>query len=385
MAYSEKVMNIFKKITIKSPKTNQNIKLSSALTSDDPITKKMGEKKAKDIINKAKASKQEPQDKPNTDDMDDREFEDKYRYERDAHIRSFNDEERETIINKMADDSGVSIDDPIELVKVVRDKDEYGNASLGDIHKHIKDMADKDDGGSDKPKSELEKLDKEIKSTEANMNMYQFDYSDSRNQDMANDLSQKLRKLRADREKLVGSKDESDDSKKMTKKEAKQYVKENKKQVFEYVIKKIINEESQNLINEGTRWLVGIEQPNGKILSTYGHYDGYPEWAGKHLKKYYNNPAKAKELLKLGKSGISTIGPKIKGSKDHSFEKPDKGVTVFYGRDRGEKSKMTSNWRNRDAVKFDSGEEFGYIYNLKDKKWYYKSDYGNPQNWTELK
>ena len=145
MAYSEKVMNIFKKITIKSPKTNQNIKLSSALTSDDPITKKMGEKKAKDIINKAKASKQEPQDKPNTDDMDDREFEDKYRYERDAHIRSFNDEERETIINKMADDSGVSIDDPIELVKVVRDKDEYGNASLGDIHKHIKDMADKDD------------------------------------------------------------------------------------------------------------------------------------------------------------------------------------------------------------------------------------------------
>ena len=322
MAYSEKVMNIFKKITIKSPKTNQNIKLSSALTSDDPITKKMGEKKAKDIINKAKASKQEPQDKPNTDDMDDREFEDKYRYERDAHIRSFNDEERETIINKMADDSGVSIDDPIELVKVVRDKDEYGNASLGDIHKHITDMADKD---------------------------------------------------------------ESDDSKKMTKKEAKQYVKENKKQVFEYVIKKIINEESQNLINEGTRWLVGIEQPNGKILSTYGHYDGYPEWAGKHLKKYYNNPAKAKELLKLGKSGISTIGPKIKGSKDHSFEKPDKGVTVFYGRDRGEKSKMTSNWRNRDAVKFDSGEEFGYIYNLKDKKWYYKSDYGNPQNWTELK
>ena len=153
---------------------------------------------------------------------------------------------------------------------------------------------------------------------------------------------------------------------------------------IEQMVRKVIKEEVQNLLNEGTRWLVGIEQPNGKITSTYGHYDGYPEWAGKHLKKYYNNPMKAKELLKLGKSGISTIGPKIKGSKDHSFDKPDKGVTVFYGRDRGEKSRMTSNWKNRDAVKFESGEEYAYIYNLKEKKWYYKSRYSNPQDWTEL-
>ena len=138
-------------------------------------------------------------------------------------------------------------------------------------------------------------------------------------------------------------------------------------------------------ITEGTRRLVGIEQPNGKILSTYGHYDGYPEWAGKHLKKYYNNPAKAKELLKLGRSGISSIGKKIKGSKNHSFDNPEKDTTIFYGRDRGEKTNYTSNWKDRDSVKFNSGEEFAYIYNLKDKKWYYKSRYSNPQDWTELK
>ena len=173
--------------------------------------------------------------------------------------------------------------------------------------------------------------------------------------------------------------------KNLSRKEAKQYVKENKEEVLKYVIKRIIKEEKENLITEGTRWLVGIEQPNGKVTSTYGHYDGYPEWAGKHLKKYYNNPAKAKELLKLGKSGISTIGPKIKGSKDHSFEKPDKGVTVFYGRDRGEKDNWLSNWKNRDAVKFNSGEEYAYIYNLKEKQWYYKAEYGNPQEWTKLK
>jgi len=84
---------------------------------------------------------------------DDPEFEKRYGYEPDAHIRSFNDEEREEIINKMAKDAGVSVDDPIELVKIVRGKDEYGNAALGDIHKHIKDMADK-------PKADKPKVDK---------------------------------------------------------------------------------------------------------------------------------------------------------------------------------------------------------------------------------
>ena len=150
-------------------------------------------------------------------------------------------------------------------------------------------------------------------------------------------------------------------------------------------LKEIIREEVRNVINEGTRWLVGIEEPSGKITSTYGHYDGYPEWAGKHLKKYYRNPAVVKQLLKLGRAGISTIGKKIKGSKDHSFEKTEKDVTVFYGRDRGEKGSMTSKWGNRDKVKFDSGEEYAYIYNMKEKKWYYKSRYSNPRDWTELR
>ena len=115
-------------------------------------------------------------------------------------------------------------------------------------------------------------------------------------------------------------------------------------------LREIIKEEVQNIINEGTRWGVGVEAPSGKVISTYGHYDGYPSWVGKHLKRYYNNSAKVKELMKLGKQGISTLGKKIKGSKDHSFDKPDKDVTVFYGRDRGEKGNATSKWKDRDAI-----------------------------------
>ena len=150
-------------------------------------------------------------------------------------------------------------------------------------------------------------------------------------------------------------------------------------------IKEIIREEIKSVLTEGTRWLVGIEAPSGKIVSTYGHYDGYPEHAGKMLKKYYNNTGKVKQLMKLGKQGISTIDKSMKGGKDHSFNNTKKGETVFYGRDRGQKGSMSSTWGNRDKVKFSSGEEFAYIWSAKDKKWYYKSRYSNPQDWTELK
>mgnify|MGYP001265250802 CR=1 FL=1 len=150
-------------------------------------------------------------------------------------------------------------------------------------------------------------------------------------------------------------------------------------------LREIIKEEVQNIINEGTRWGIGIEQPNGKIQSTYGHYDGYPQHTGKLLKRFYNNPSKVKQLLKLAKQGISYLDKSMKGGKDHSFEKPKKGETIFYGRDRGEKGNSTSKWKSRDAVKFHSGEEYFYIYNLKEKQWYYKAEYGNPQDWTKLK
>ena len=42
------------------------------------------------------------------------------------------------------------------------------------------------------------------------------------------------------------------------------------------------------------------------------------------------------------------------------------------------------NISERDKLKFNSGEEFAYIWNAKEKKWYYKARYTNPQDWTEL-
>ena len=46
-----------------------------------------------------------------------------------------------------------------------------------------------------------------------------------------------------------------------------------------------MNAHQNKTITEGTRWGVGIEDSSGKIVSTYGHYDGYPKHTGKLLKR----------------------------------------------------------------------------------------------------
>ena len=130
-------------------------------------------------------------------------------------------------------------------------------------------------------------------------------------------------------------------------------------------------------LNEGTRWNVGVAMPNGKVTAVYGHYDGYPEYVGKILKKHYSQGGKVRDLVKIGKQGISTLGKKI--GKKHSFdmpydEKEKLGYTTFYGRDRGEKGNMSSTYKNIDdfGKKFtkSSGAEFGYVWDMKERKWY---------------
>ena len=60
--------------------------------------------------------------------------------------------------------------------------------------------------------------------------------------------------------------------------------------------------------------------------------------------------------------------------KDHSFENPKKGEIYFTDEIEGKKDNWTSNGKI-ETQKFDSGEEYAYIYNMKEKKWYYKSRY----------
>tara|TARA_Y100000593_G_scaffold66021_1_gene121551 strand:- start:35 stop:484 length:450 start_codon:yes stop_codon:yes gene_type:complete len=135
-------------------------------------------------------------------------------------------------------------------------------------------------------------------------------------------------------------------------------------------LRKLLKEE---LLTEATRWMVGVEEPNGKVLATYGHWDGHPSYVGKLLKKHYNNTALVKQLIKIGKQGISSLGKKI--GKKHDFdmpyaEKEKLGYTTFYGRDRGEKGNMHQKFRDRQDFGYEHDQSYGYVWSVKDKKWY---------------
>ena len=68
----------------------------------------------------------------------------------------------------------------------------------------------------------------------------------------------------------------------------------------------------EGLITEGTRWNVGIEEPNGKVTAVYGHYDGYPQWVGKILKSSYSNSSKVITIEAIGDKTNTIRSPSSK-------------------------------------------------------------------------
>ncbi len=117
----------------------------------------------------------------------------------------------------------------------------------------------------------------------------------------------------------------------------------------------------------GTRSFIGIVQEDGKVLSVYCHWDGYPSHNGVILAKHYAEPAKIAELLQEG--DISSLGPNI-GEK-HDFNDSDtkpEGATTFYGRDRNEKRKDIAP-RTTTREEFLAFDEIRYLF--EDGEWTY--------------
>jgi hypothetical protein len=85
----------------------------------------------------------------------------------------------------------------------------------------------------------------------------------------------------------------------------------------------------------GTRSFIIVPNPKGDYSGIYCHWDGYPEGVGKTLVEHYANKAKIRKLINLG--DISSLHPKLEPTTDHSFSSAQEGVTIAYGRDRGER------------------------------------------------
>lgn len=131
-----------------------------------------------------------------------------------------------------------------------------------------------------------------------------------------------------------------------------------------------------------TRSLIGIKIDQYEIRAIYCHSDGYPSYNGSLLLAYYPTKEKVEALINLG--GISLLGHALAPISEyaeprsryagcelvkHSFETPQKGVTVAYHRDRGEKLDILT---YHSETRFNNREREGvdYTYLFKDGQWY---------------
>ncbi len=124
-------------------------------------------------------------------------------------------------------------------------------------------------------------------------------------------------------------------------------------------LRKLVPEQYQ--INEGTRSQVGIIDRSGKIASGYVHYDGYPSNMKKGLKKHMKNE---KDVLTLIKKGGARGIYNDKDIEYYKMGKPTKGNLKDFD-------------KYVDAADRNGMAEYVYLYNMKDKKWYFADVYGD--------
>jgi hypothetical protein len=104
-----------------------------------------------------------------------------------------------------------------------------------------------------------------------------------------------------------------------------------------------------------TRSRVGLELSDGSVISSYCHYDGYPEFNGVKLVENFNTREKVSSLIDGG--DISALWTNL-GWNNETL--PETGP--LYYSSRGEDCPPAL-----DANKYDylsDGEEYAYIYTL---------------------
>lgn len=119
-----------------------------------------------------------------------------------------------------------------------------------------------------------------------------------------------------------------------------------------------------------TRSYIGIELDDGRIMGSYCHSDGYLTYNGAMLLDHYSDRVKVEKLISFGDMASlnENIDP-FPGS-EHNFDHRQEDVTVFYGRDRGEKGTEPRIVDLEDINSPDSWIEYCYVYG-KDGKWRY--------------
>ena len=86
-----------------------------------------------------------------------------------------------------------------------------------------------------------------------------------------------------------------------------------------------------------TRSRIALALPDGRFLSIYCHWDGYPAGVGAKLASYYGTTELVTALLALG--DVSSLRQRLAPPEgiSHTLDNPHCCTTQAYGRDRGDK------------------------------------------------
>jgi hypothetical protein len=108
-----------------------------------------------------------------------------------------------------------------------------------------------------------------------------------------------------------------------------------------------------------------MEQPDGRVMQIYCHWDGYLDHNGKILQEHYRDRAKVLALMLLG--DLSSLREDI--GEAHDDEINEKWCTAC-GRDRGETDTVAHVFRDfEDYREHHQYEEFEYVFR-RDDQWY---------------
>ena len=116
----------------------------------------------------------------------------------------------------------------------------------------------------------------------------------------------------------------------------------------------------------GTRSAIGYKTQEGKIRAVYCHWDGYVACNGRILQENYQAAYKIARLIEQGDMSSLDAEPMPNPSEAHSFNAPQDGVVVYYGRDRGETGCETKEFANFDEFETEMssmGCEYFYVFN----------------------
>ena len=102
----------------------------------------------------------------------------------------------------------------------------------------------------------------------------------------------------------------------------------------------------------GTRSNIAYKKSDGKIVSMYCHYDGYPQYNGVMLNEHYNTKEKARGLV------------------DNGYQSALKETVEESNRDRVHEEPPTT-YHSFHAFIMDINFDIEWVYLFKDDAWYY--------------